>query len=304
MKAFVLCLFSFSFCRAVAQPDDIKKVEALLLHAFVAKDSQTVGRYVDDNFMLVHADGAVQNKKEVMRAYKVYTPEMALKLWAEHQQVINKGNLVILRGILISRWMEGSQVLQSKVPYTDTYQKSGGQWRLLSSFVNDVGEDCYVLTDTTGIREAIIRQYKILDSTVNEKDILRHLSLKTGDFSTLDHLGNVGSPQFMRNRSKNLFNALRDSIQSLNQIESIEVKDDTAKVIVHQFFKRNQLMAGRVRRVETSARQRESWMLTREGWKLVFVDQVHPLTRVVDGKPTSPTKPFNPNDPPYKKDGP
>jgi ketosteroid isomerase-like protein len=304
MKAFVLCVISFCYFRAVAQPDEVKKVEALLLNAFVKKDSQSIVRYVDDNFILLHADGDVQNKKEFVGAYTVYTPEMGLKLRAEHRQTIDKGDVVILRGILISRWKEGNQVLQSKVPYTDTYKKSGGQWRLITSFVNDVGEDYYVLTDTTGIREAITRQYKILDRTVNEKDLVRHLSLKTGDFSTLDHLGNIGAPQFMRNRSKNLFNALRDSIQSLNEIESIELKDDTAKVIVHQSFKRNQLMAGQVRRVETSARQRESWMLTREGWKLVFVDQVQPLTRVVDGKPTNPAKPFNPNDPPYKKDVP
>jgi ketosteroid isomerase-like protein len=302
MKAFVLCVISFCYFRAVAQPDEVKKVEALLLNAFVKKDSQSIARYVDDNFILLHADGGVQNKKEYVGAYTVYTPEMGLQLRTEHRQTIDKGGLVILRGILVSRWKEGNQVLQSKVPYTDTYQKSGGQWRLITSFVNDVGEDYYVLTDTTGIREAIKRQYKILDRTVNEKDLVRHLNLKTGDFSTLDHLGNPGSPQFMRNRSKNLFNALRDSIQSLNEIESIEVKGDTAKVIVHQSFKRNQLMAGQVRRVETSARQRESWMLTREGWKLVFVDQVQPLTRVVDGKPTNPAKPFNPNDPPYKKD--
>lgn len=304
MKVFAICFFSFCFCRAFAQPAGVKKAEALILNAFIKKDSQTVSRYVDDSFILVHADGAVQNKKEFMGAYYVYAPEMDLTLRTEHRQMISKDDLVVLRGVLVSQWKEGNQTLRSKVPYTDTYKKNGGQWRLLTSYVNDTGEDYYVLTDTTGIRDAIARQYKILDRTVNEKDVVRHLSLKTGDFSTLDHLGNQGSPQFMRNRSKILFSALRDSIQSLNEIESIEVKEDTAKVIVHQSFKRNQLMAGKVRRVETSARQRESWMLTREGWKLVFVDQVQPLTRVVDGKPTDPTRPFNPNDASFKKEAP
>lgn len=304
MKVFALCLFFFCFCRAFAQPGEVNNVEALILNAFLKKDTQTISRYVDEGFILVHADGAVQGKKEFLGTYNLYTPEMGLNLNAEHRQTISKGDLVILRGVLVSQWKEGNRTLRSKVPYTDTYKKSGGQWRLLASYVNDIGEDYFVITDTAGIRNAIAEQYKLLDRTVNEKDIVRHLSLKTGDFSTRDHLGNWGSPQFMRNRSKNLFNALRDSIQSLNQIESVEVKNDTAKVIVHQSFKRKQFMAGKVRRVETSARQRESWMLTREGWKLVFVDQVHPLTRVVDGKPTDPAKPFNPNDPPFKKEGP
>jgi hypothetical protein len=300
MRIIALCFFSLSFCWAYAQSPEVNKTEALILQAFIKKDTQSLRRYVADSFILVHADGAVQNKKEFMGAYNIFTPEMELELATEHRWTINQGDLVILQGLLISQWKEGAQTLRSKVPYTDTYKKTGGRWRLLSSYVNDIGEDYYVLTDTTGIWAAIAAQYRILDRTVNEKDLVRHLSLKTGDFSTLDHLGNKGSAQFMRNRSKILFSALRDSIQSRNEIESLEVKDDTAKVIVYQSFKRNQQMAGKVRRVETSARQRESWMLTREGWKLVFVDQVQPLTRVVDGKPTDPTKPFNPNDPAFK----
>lgn len=304
MRALAACFFCFCFCGAVAQPPGVKKVEALILTALVKKDTQTASRYVDDSFILVRADGVVQDKKEFMDSYRIFTPEMDLRLRTEHRKMIDKGDLVILQGLLVSQWKEGSQALRSKMPYTDTYRKSGGQWRLLTSFVNDIGEDYYVLTDTTGIREAIARQYKVLDRTVNEKDILRHLSLKTNDFSTLDHQGNIGSAQFMRTRSRLLFSALRDSIQSVNEIESIAIQEDTVKVIVHQSFKRNQLMAGKVRRVETSARQRESWMLTREGWKLVFVDQVQPLTRVVDGTPTDPTRPFNPNDPAFKKDEP
>jgi hypothetical protein len=301
MKPIALCFFSFCFGAAVAQPSEVKKAETLIWQALVKKDTQLLRRYVDDSFMLVHADGNIENRSEFINTYNIYTPEMDLELAAEHRKAIDKGDLVLLQGTLVSQWKEGAQTLRSKVPYTNTYQKTGGQWRLLASFVNDVGEDYYVLTDTTGIREAIAAQYRVLDRTVNEKDIVRHLSLKTGDFSTLDHRGNRGSAQFMRNRSRMLFNAMRDSIQSHNEIEGLEVKEDTAKVIVRQSFKRNQLTAGgKVRRVETSARQRESWMLTREGWKLVFVDQVQPLTRVVDGKPTDPTKPFNPNDPAFK----
>ena len=53
--------------------------------------------------------------------------------------------------------------------------------------------------------------------------------------------------------------------------------------------------------MQTTARQRESWMLTRDGWKLVFVDRVIPLTRTVDGVITDPLKPVNWNDPIFNK---
>jgi Domain of unknown function (DUF4440) len=309
MKTFFVLTFLVFVHSAHAQINDAKKLETAILTAFMKKDTQSLKRYTDENFILIHADGIIQDKKDFVNAYhvnvfkpayNVFQPEDSFRISAQHEKVIGKNDLVILNGILLNQWQENGNIVRSKTPYIATYKKTYDKWQLISLYLNDVGEDYFELKDTTGVRAAIAKQYVRLDHSTEQKDLCTHLSLKTSDFSTLDQFGNKGSAQFMRQRSKMIFNAMQDSIQVHDELESIAFVGDTAKVFVHQSFKRNQFMAGKIRRVETSARQRESWMLTRDGWKLVFVDQVHPLTRVVDGIATDATKPFNPNDPAFK----
>lgn len=73
-------------------------------------------------------------------------------------------------------------------------------------------------------------------------------------------------------------------------------------VEVLQESSRTRLLEGKVRKVETSVVQRETWLKTDEGWKLKLVDNVRDQKTVVDGKPIDPSKPYDPNAPPYKPD--
>lgn len=281
MKTFFVLTFLLLVHSAHPQINDAKKLETAILTAFMKKDTQSLKRYTYENFILVHADGIIQNKKDFVNAYhvnvfkpayNVFQPEDSFRISSQHEKVIGKNDLVILNGILLNQWQEDGCIVRSKAPYTATYKKTNGKWQLISLYINDVGEDYFELKDTTGVRAAIAKQYEKLDYSVEQKDLCTILSLNTSDFSTIDSYGNKGSAQYMRQRSKLIFKAMRDSIDVHNEIESIALVGDTAKVIVHQSFKRNQFMAGKVRRVETSARQRESWMLTRDGWKLAFVE--------------------------------
>ncbi|MDX6611287.1 MAG: hypothetical protein QOD75_473 [Blastocatellia bacterium] len=58
-------------------------------------------------------------------------------------------------------------------------------------------------------------------------------------------------------------------------------------------------LLGKRREIHTSVLQRETWARTRGGWKLKSVDNVREQKRFVDGKRVDPTKPYNPDDPPY-----
>jgi len=302
MKKNLLFTFLFLSCSfSKAQVKQVLKAEQAILDAFCKQDTQFIKNSVDDAFILVHADGAIDGKKEFIRSYSSFTPDNKLSIHTSLEKSIDKGDIMIIVGRVESSWKEGKDDLASINRYTDTYKKHGDNWLLVSSFTNDIGEDFFRLKDTTGVWAAIRHQYEVLDRSVEDKNLCVHLALKTEDFSTLDDKGNFASASFMRNRSKNLFNAMIDSIETNNTVEKIEIAGDTAKATVLQIFKRRQKAPGKIRYFETSARQRESWMLTREGWKLVFVDKVVPLTRVVDGIKTDPTKPVNWNDPVFQK---
>ena len=285
-----------------SQQEDLLKTEKKILEYLVKKDSVRLKSMIDKDFIMIQADGYVQHRSEFIHAYDPFGPEYKLVISATGYRPIIKDNMAILSGVATQQWQEGARTMRLKTRYTDTYRRSGKNWILFSSFINDNGEDYFVITDTSGIKTAIQDRYRMLDSSVEKKDLCLHLSLKTNDFTTVDHLGNIGSPKFMRQRSRLLFGLIEDSIESNNTIESVTMVGDTAKVIVHQEFKRKQRAGGKVRYMQTTVRQRESWMLTRDGWKLVFVDRVQPLTRIIDGIKTDPDKPVNWNDPVFKKE--
>jgi hypothetical protein len=71
---------------------------------------------------------------------------------------------------------------------------------------------------------------------------------------------------------------------------------------VFQEASRTRELAGKVRKVETSVIQRETWVKTLEGWKLQSVDNVRDQRRFVDGKRVDPTKPYDPNAPSHTLD--
>ena len=63
---------------------------------------------------------------------------------------------------------------------------------------------------------------------------------------------------------------------------------------------RRQQQAGALRLVDTRARQRETWVRERGAWMLWRVDHVVPGPWIIDGKRVDPSRPYNPEAPPYQ----
>ena len=59
---------------------------------------------------------------------------------------------------------------------------------------------------------------------------------------------------------------------------------------------------GQLRRIDTSACQRETWINTVEGWRLRLIDSVQPLFWSADGKRVDPSKSYDPDAPAYAPD--
>jgi len=87
-----------------------------------------------------------------------------------------------------------------------------------------------------------------------------------------------------------------------NKILSLTTEGNEAVAVVFQEFSRMQNLAGKLRRVDSSVIQTEIFTKTAEGWKIRYVYDIHGQKRFVDGKRIDPTKPFNPNDPPFNPD--
>jgi hypothetical protein len=154
------------------------------------------------------------------------------------------------------------------------------------------------------IKKVLNIRYEALAKTMDERNLKKILSFKTSDFHSIGPDGRVldniemkeYSRQFITNNIPpyNIKNTILNLGLSYNKIVAV--------VDVLQESVRKRELLGKVREVKTSVLQTETWIFTNKQWKLKLVDNVHDQKRFVDGKRVDPTKPYNPDDPPYNPD--
>ena len=133
---------------------------------------------------------------------------------------------------------------------------------------------------TAAVRRAIFAAYETLAEAVNAKNFDEFQALRTEDFATIPPDSPPRNAEFMAARAQGLLAGIQPPIQTRNDILTLTVRGDEAIATVRQHFSRKQPnRQGVLRRVETSVTQRETWRRTPQGWKLVFVDEVHDSAR-------------------------
>ena len=158
--------------------------------------------------------------------------------------------------------------------------------------------------DDAEVRKEIEAQYRRLAEAHDRKDLKAIVELKTPDFHAIFPDGRVGDSKVMEQYSKQFLESneppydIRVTIQKLTVSENKLIA--VAEVI--QEATRYRELGGQRRRVDTSVLQRETWAKTANGWKLKSVDSVRDQKRFVDGKRVDPSKPYDPDAPPYDPD--
>ena len=164
-----------------------------------------------------------------------------------------------------------------------------------------VKDDRVIVRDKSKpVRRALEAQYlKIAEAQRNE-DIEAMRALRTPDFTVDLPNGQRWDLETSLNYSRAGFQQVESNIDISNTIESLDVHGDEAVAVVHQRWSRMQVKAGKLRRVDTEAIQTETWVNTKDGWKLKHIGDVKPGAWYIDGKRIDPTKPYDPNAPEYK----
>jgi ketosteroid isomerase-like protein len=157
-----------------------------------------------------------------------------------------------------------------------------------------------VVDKSKPVRRALEEMYgKIAEAQRNEDiDALR--ATRTADFSVDMQNGEKWDLETSLNYSRAGFKQVESNISLTNTIESLDVHGDTAVAVVHQRWSRMQMKAGKVRRVDTEAIQTETWVNTKDGWRLKHISEIKPGAWYVDGKRIDPSKPYDPNAPEFK----
>ena len=164
-----------------------------------------------------------------------------------------------------------------------------------------VKDDRVVVTDKSKpVRRALEEQYAKIEEAQRNKDIDALRATRTADFSVDMPNGQKWDLETSLNYSRAGFQQVESNISQANTIESLDVHGDVAVAVIHQRWSRMQMKAGKVRRVDTEAIQTETWVNTKDGWRLKHIGDIKPGAWYVDGKRIDPSKPYDPNAPEFK----
>lgn len=161
------------------------------------------------------------------------------------------------------------------------------------------GEQTVSRDKSKPVRRELEKQYAKLSEALRDKDFEAFHALRTNDFSTRDLNGKPQTTEQMIARTRLLLERIQPPIRATFEIDTIDLRGDVFVATIHQKFSRMQLVAGQLRKVETSVTQDETWVKTDDGWKLKFVDNERNPLRYIDGKRVEPGKTYDPAAPPY-----
>jgi ketosteroid isomerase-like protein len=210
-------------------------------------------------------------------------PKATLELHAAYDGQL-RGHLIDERGVasLDPIRVDGTQMIATARREDDTSSELRGSIR---GKTIRIGNETFTRTAIErpaprSVSRAIVAAYEKLARAVDSKDFDAFQALRTDDFATIPPNSPPRNAAFMATRSRGLLAGIQPPISTRNDILALTVRGDEAIATVRQHFSRMQPNAqGVVRRVETSVTQRETWRSTPQGWKLVFVDEVHDFAR-------------------------
>jgi len=158
--------------------------------------------------------------------------------------------------------------------------------------------------DDAALRKELEAQYVKLAEAHDKKDLKAIVGLKTADFHAIFPDGRVGDSKLMEQYSRQFLESNQPPYNIRVTIQKLSVSENKLIAVaeVLQEISRQRDLAGKRRKVDTSVVQRETWARTTGGWKLKLVDNVRDQKRFVDGKRVDPTKPYDPDAPPYNPD--
>ena len=154
------------------------------------------------------------------------------------------------------------------------------------------------------VKKILDSRYELLATAMNERNLEKILSFKTNDFHAIGPDGKVLDNMTMKEYSRQFITNNIPPYNIKNTILNLRLSDNkiVAVVDVQQESVRKRELRGKIRDIKTSVLQTETWIFTDDQWKLKLVDNVHDQKRFVDGKRVDPTKPYDPDAPPFNPD--
>ena len=134
------------------------------------------------------------------------------------------------------------------------------------------------------VRAEIEEAYAQLARAIEGKNFDAFQATRVAEFATIPPNGVPSLGSRMADRARGMLERIQPPISTTNDILELTVRGDDAIATVRQKFTRMQMVQGTPHTIHTEVTQRETWTRTREGWKLLFVDEVRDHLTLDDGR--------------------
>lgn len=149
------------------------------------------------------------------------------------------------------------------------------------------------------VRKEVDALYAKIAEAVRKKDLDVLFAFYAPDFQVKAPNGEVWNLEKTLGYLRDGFPQVKETIHTSNIILRLAVCGDKATATVLQQWYRTQMVAGKLRRMETNAVQDEHWVKTPGGWKRSAIDEIKEGAAFLDGKRVDLTKPLDPEAPAY-----
>ncbi len=147
--------------------------------------------------------------------------------------------------------------------------------------------------------KAINAHYAKLAEAMRKKDLDALFALYAPDYHVVMPGGEVWSREKSLEYQRGGLAQVKETIHISNTILQLSICGGQATATVLQQWYRAQMMAGKLRRVETNTVQDEQWSRTPDGWKRGNIAEIATGADFVDGKRVDITLPYDPEAPAY-----
>ena len=148
--------------------------------------------------------------------------------------------------------------------------------------------------------KALDVQFAKFAEALRKKDLDALFAFYMPNFQAKEPTGQVWNREQTVSYIKNGLALVKETIHTSNTILRLAVcgEDEATTTVLQQWY-RMQMVAGKLRRMETNAVQDLHWVKTPDGWKLGSIDEIKGGAAFLDGKRVDVTKPPDPEAPAY-----
>jgi hypothetical protein len=149
------------------------------------------------------------------------------------------------------------------------------------------------------VRQELSKQYDKFVKATMEKDSVLACSLVHPGSKTTMPSGEIWDAQKTCEYMTASFRQVQKTYEVSFDLDTIQANGDSASVLIHQHWHRSQMKGGKIRDVETTADQWETWVKKDGVYLRCKIDRIVPKIWRVDGKRIDPSKPYDPDAPEY-----